>query len=114
MNASIAKPWNDGADRSPEPERDSGIVLDVLHPNVGDVVRQVGCAVQRDEVDPVRRQATDALHQRLLHETLHEDRGLAIRIDTTPHARVADRTIVVVLHIVFARPHDLHRFANRL
>ena len=63
---------------------------------------------------PFGGSAADALHQRLLHQPLHEHGRLAGRIERAPHARVADRTVVVVLHVVFARPHDLHRLADRL
>ena len=77
-------------------------------------VGQVGGAVERDEIDAVGRQAADALHQRLLDEPLLEDRGCPRRVDRAPHPRVADRPIVVVLHVVLAAPHHLHRLADRL
>src|SRR5262245_50883924 len=66
-----------GANRSPESERDAGIVLGVLDADIRDVVREVGRTVDRDEVDTVRRQPTDSLHQRLLHDVLLEDGRLA-------------------------------------
>ena len=114
MNASTTKPWNEAPTERQNPNGIPGSCLGVFDADVGNVVRKVGRAVHRDEVHAVGRQSADALHQRLLHDVLLEDRRLARRVDRAPHARVADRTIVVVLHIVLAAPHDLDRLADRL
>ena len=40
--------------------------------------------------------------------------GLPACVERAPHADVRHRTVEVVLHVVFARPHDLHRLADGL
>ena len=114
MNASTAKPWNDAPTERQNPNGMPGSVSVYSIRTFGIVVGQVRRAVERDEIDAVRRQPADALHQRLLHEALLEHRRRAGGVERAPHPRVADRTVVVVLDVVLAGPHDLHRLADGL
>ena len=39
---------------------------------------------------------------------------VALRVDSTVHAVIGRRPVKIVHHVVFARPHQLHRTVNLL
>ena len=115
MNASTTKPLTEAPTDRQKPNGMPGSVSVYSIRMFGMSYGQRRRAVDRDEVDAVRRQAADALHQRLLDDALHERRPACPAASTAPHIRdVGDRTVEVVLHVVFARPHDLDRLADGL
>src|SRR5262249_29205517 len=99
-------------DGAPETIWNFGIRFDVFNSDVWNVVWQRRRAVDGNENQPVGGQPADTLHQRLLYDALHEDRWLAGGIDCAPHASVGDGPVIVMLHVILARPDDLHRFPD--
>ena len=105
------------AHRAPEAVRHARIGLDVLDPQVRDVVGQVRRALDRDRIDAahlLERVRVQLLHQRRLHDALLPCRRRAIGVERRPHPDVGDRPVVVVLDVVFPAPHHLHRRADLL
>ena len=113
------------ADRSPEADRDARVMHHVFDAHVRDRVREVGQALDRRRIDAVLHVLRDhARHDRRPDDARPERHRLLVAIERRRELRVRRGAVLVVLHVVGARPHDhdrsgdsladLHRFQNEV
>ena len=88
MNASMTKPWNEAPTDRQKPNGMPGSFSVYSTADFGMCTAGWPTPSTEMKSTPFGGSAADALHQRLLHDALHEGRGFAGRIDRAPHARV--------------------------
>lgn len=100
--------------RAPVADPHTGIVYRHLNTRIGNVVRQHG-GLCHEWIDTIfdHRWKQPRRNRWRGEPEFHRNR-IAVGIQTCGERVQADRSIEVMRHVVFARPDQLHRFANRL
>ena len=104
-----------GADRAPEHHRHMGVLEHAADAQVGDLVGGGGKAFHRLRLDPAFNLVDAGRSQnRADGDFCIERRRHAVRPKRRLHPYCGLRPVAVVRHVLFARPHQLHRLADLL
>ena len=102
-------------DRTPEADRHVRVLEHVVDPEVRDAVDLVRRAFERDRIEPVLDELREhPAHDRGRHAAVLPGDDPTAVVDPDLDPVQASRTVEVVLHVLFARPDQLHRPADRL
>ena len=108
---------------SPEPDGDAGVLLDVLNPEVGDLVGEIGRTLHRRPVDSAGKHPVGCENGRP-HQPVHPRRGHPVGAEGCREPAGHGRPVVVVTNVVLPRPDhldgspdglgDLHRLGEEV